>query len=195
MKVVKITEAQLRKMVSDVVKEQKMEENYMFFSNLDQIERQCKMLREMDPKVIDNLLSNGHDWADDHFTEAKSLIDQVFDFIMNEVKGHKSDKESVTADMDSFSLNEEEEIDEKCWDGYKEIGGKIKNGKRVPNCVPTNESTEEIDESKNKPTNPKLWAQCLAWARSKYDVCPSAYCNGAAAKRYKSKGGGWRKVK
>lgn len=219
MKVVKITESQLKKMVSDVVKEQKMEENYMFFSNLDQIERQCKMLREMDPKVIDSLLSNGHDWADDHFTEAKSLIDQVFDFIMNEVKGHKTDKESVSADMDSFSLNEEEEIDEKCWDGYKEIGGKIKNGKRVPNCVPTNEasnpaqqaaiainmkkqgkspkneSMEEIDESKNKPTNPKLWAACLAWARSKYDVCPSAYCNGAAAKRYKSKGGGWRKVK
>lgn len=55
------------------------------------------------------------------------------------------------------------------------------------------ESEMEIDESKNKPTNPKLWASCLAWARSKYKVCPSAYCNGAAAKRYKSKGGGWRK--
>jgi hypothetical protein len=54
---------------------------------------------------------------------------------------------------------------------------------------------EEIDESKNKPTNPKLWAASLAWARSRYDVCPSAYCNGAAAKRYKSKGGGWRKSK
>jgi len=52
-----------------------------------------------------------------------------------------------------------------------------------------------ILEGKNKPTNPQLWAQCLAWARSRYDVCPSAYCNGAAAKRYKSKGGGWRKVK
>ena len=61
---------------------------------------------------------------------------------------------------------------------------------------PKNESTEkEIDESKNTPTNPKLWASSLAWARSKYDVCPSAYCNGAAAKHYKSKGGGWRKSK
>lgn len=53
----------------------------------------------------------------------------------------------------------------------------------------------QIDESKNKPTNPKLWAASLAWARSRYDVCPSAYCNGAAAKRYKSKGGKWKKVK
>jgi hypothetical protein len=53
----------------------------------------------------------------------------------------------------------------------------------------------QIDESKNKPTNPKLWASSLAWAKSRYKVCPSAYCNGAAAKRYKSKGGGWKKVK
>jgi hypothetical protein len=52
-----------------------------------------------------------------------------------------------------------------------------------------------LTEGKNKPTNPELWARSLAWARSRYDVCPSAYCNGAAAKRYKSKGGGWRKVK
>jgi hypothetical protein len=63
------------------------------------------------------------------------------------------------------------------------------------NVESKNESYGEIDESKNTPTNPKLWATSLAWARSRYDVCPSAYCNGAAAKRYKSKGGGWRKSK
>jgi hypothetical protein len=50
-----------------------------------------------------------------------------------------------------------------------------------------------LTEGENKPTNPALWSQCLSWARSKYKVCPSAYCNGAAAKRYKSKGGGWKK--
>ena len=53
----------------------------------------------------------------------------------------------------------------------------------------------QLTEGENKPTNPALWSQCLAWARSRYKVCPSAYCNGAAAKRYKSKGGGWRKNK
>lgn len=45
---------------------------------------------------------------------------------------------------------------------------------------------------KPKPTNPALWAACKAWARRTFDVYPSAYANGAAAKRYKSKGGGWR---
>jgi hypothetical protein len=50
-----------------------------------------------------------------------------------------------------------------------------------------------ILENKNKPTNPELWNQCKSWAKSKYDVWPSAYACGAAAKRYKSKGGKWVK--
>lgn len=45
---------------------------------------------------------------------------------------------------------------------------------------------------KPKPTNPALWARAKAAARSKFDVYPSAYANGWAAKWYKSKGGGWR---
>jgi hypothetical protein len=30
-----------------------------------------------------------------------------------------------------------------CWDGYKQVGMKMKDGKEVPNCVPTNESIKE----------------------------------------------------
>jgi hypothetical protein len=52
-----------------------------------------------------------------------------------------------------------------------------------------------IIEGKNVPTNSSLWSQCKSWAKSKYDVWPSAYACGAAAKRYKSKGGKWRKKK
>lgn len=43
-----------------------------------------------------------------------------------------------------------------------------------------------------KPTNPALWARAKSAARSKFDVYPSAYANGWAARWYKSKGGGWR---
>ena len=60
--------------------------NYMFFSNLQQIKRQCDMMMKMDPHMIDDILNNGHDWADDHVTEAKTNMDQVFDFLMNETK-------------------------------------------------------------------------------------------------------------
>jgi len=45
---------------------------------------------------------------------------------------------------------------------------------------------------KPKPTNPALWARAKSAARSKFDIYPSAYANGWAAKWYKSKGGGWR---
>ena len=51
---------------------------------------------------------------------------------------------------------------------------------------------EEILQEKNKPTNPKLWARAKSLARSKFDVYPSAYANGWAAKWYRGKGGGWR---
>ena len=84
-KPVKITENDLTRLVKRVLREQEVEsENYMFFSNLQQIARQCKMLLELDHEMIDQILLDGHDWADDHVTEAKVNMDQVFDFIMNE---------------------------------------------------------------------------------------------------------------
>jgi hypothetical protein len=45
---------------------------------------------------------------------------------------------------------------------------------------------------KNCPTDKAKWAASKAAAKSKFDVYPSAYANGWAAKDYKKKGGGWR---
>ena len=45
---------------------------------------------------------------------------------------------------------------------------------------------------KNCPTSPEKWAASKAAAKSKFDVYPSAYANGWAAKNYKGKGGGWK---
>jgi len=49
--------------------------------------------------------------------------------------------------------------------------------------------------SKNKPNDPALWSRAKSWAKSKFDVYPSAYANLAAAKWYKKQGGTWRKAK
>ena len=39
------------------------------------------------------------------------------------------------------------EFAEACWDTHKQVGFKMKGGKRVPNCVPKNEDNEqEIEE-------------------------------------------------
>jgi hypothetical protein len=46
----------------------------------------------------------------------------------------------------------------------------------------------------NKPNNPSLWSKAKSLAKQKFDVYPSAYANGWAAKWYKGKGGTWRKA-
>jgi hypothetical protein len=95
-KIVKITESDLNRIVKKVLKEQEVAD-YMFFSNLQQIKRQCEILLEMDPQQIDEIINEGgHDWADDHVTEAKNNMDQVFDFLMNETKKEYIDYEDIT---------------------------------------------------------------------------------------------------
>ena len=53
----------------------------------------------------------------------------------------------------------------------------------------------EYLEEKNVPTSPEKWAQAKSQAKSKFDVYPSAYANGWAAKKYKEMGGDWKSVK
>jgi hypothetical protein len=56
----------------------------------------------------------------------------------------------------------------------------------------TIEERLELFLEKNCPTDPGKWSASKAAAKRKFDVYPSAYANGWAAKNYKSKGGGWR---
>jgi len=57
-----------------------------------------------------------------------------------------------------------------------------------------NMHSEEYLEEKNAPTNPELWSKAKTLAKQKFDVYPSAYANGWAAKWYKSKGGSWKSL-
>ena len=99
MKTVKLTETDLNRLVKKVLKEQEVElANYMFFSNLKQMKRQLEMIMQMDEQTVNNIIENGHDWADDHISEAKTNIDQVFDFLKNEM-----DKESQYVDYEEMN--------------------------------------------------------------------------------------------
>ena len=84
-KIIKLTESDIKDLVKKVLNEQKGE-RYMFFSNLEQIRRQCDLLLDLDESMVESILDNGHDWAQDHISEAKNNVDQVFDFLMNETK-------------------------------------------------------------------------------------------------------------
>ena len=61
--------------------------------------------------------------------------------------------------------------------------------------VKVSSKKKKKSSGKNVPNNPSLWASCQAWAKANYDVHPSAYSNAGAARRYKQKGGTWRKSK
>ena len=39
-------------------------------------------------------------------------------------------------DFKNKNNNKANELSEKCWDGYKQVGMKNKSGRQVPNCVP-----------------------------------------------------------
>jgi hypothetical protein len=78
----------LDRIIKNVIRETKEDHSsrYMFFSNLEQIRRQCDLLLDLDRNMVESILDNGHDWAQDHISEAKNNMDQVFDFLMNESK-------------------------------------------------------------------------------------------------------------
>ena len=85
MKTIKLTELDLNRIVKRVLSEQESQ-RYMFFSNLEQMRRQCDLLLDLDHDMVESILDNGHDGAQDHIAESKNNLDQVFDFLMNETK-------------------------------------------------------------------------------------------------------------
>ena len=80
-------------------------------------------------------------------------------------------------------------------------GGKDSSGQgKAPINVSTKPKNEtmNIEEKlnlfleKNCPTDSAKWSASKSAAKAKFDVYPSAYANGWAAKNYKGKGGGWK---
>ena len=48
---------------------------------------------------------------------------------------------------------------EACWDSHKQVGFKMKGGKRVPNCVPKNE--DNLEETSDKAMMLKLMTKAM----------------------------------
>ena len=152
----------IERLIKRILKEEseKHSSRYMFFSNLEQMKRQCEMLLDMDESEIESILENGHDWAQDHISEAKNNMDQVFDFLMNETKGNDYDNNDEIIEEDSNEENDES------------LAISLKN----PDL---GLAMSDMTEGRKK-TGTKLCARGKAAAKSKFDVYPSAYANGYA---------------
>jgi hypothetical protein len=72
--------------------------NYMFFGNLKIIKKYVDAMLEMDAEHVQEILSNGHDWAADHIATSKDDVQEVGDFLMNEM--HHDNK------LDSYNMQQ-----------------------------------------------------------------------------------------
>lgn len=88
----------------------------------------------------------------------------------------------------------EDPVADRSGKGNKPIMVKTESVQKAIDKINRDRMSEQVLMEKNKPTNPGLWSKAKSLARQKFDVYPSAYANGWAAKWYKSKGGGWTSV-
>ena len=105
----------IERIIRKVLKEEERgSSRYMFFSNLQQMRRQCDLLLDLDESMVEEILENGHDWAQDHISEAKNNMDQVFDFLMNESKKDGMEMSMNIDDKDMVMM-----------EGRKKVGTKL----------------------------------------------------------------------
>jgi hypothetical protein len=90
-------------------------------------------------KAVDRLKSkmkgegNVEAWVQSKITKAADYIDSAADYV-------DSGEHNVHGSMDEAKKD-------PCWKGYKQVGTKKKGGKEVPNCVPVNETSFEIEHT------------------------------------------------
>jgi len=168
--------------------EEKDHEHSMARSELSTVMNAARRLKKKMGKGEGNIEA----WVQSKITKAADYLDAAADYL-------DSGEHNVHGSMD--------EEKGPCWTGYKQVGMKKKGKKMVPNCVPEHtgivgkileqiEGEKELQnlEEKNVPTNPALWSKMKSRAKAKFDVYPSAYANGWAAKEYKKAGGSWKSV-
>jgi hypothetical protein len=78
-------------------------DNYMFFANLQNICNMVTDILEMDKEEIDQMLTEGHDWATDHISAAKESIEHVHDWL----NSHSSEKDEFHEEDPDFRSNSE----------------------------------------------------------------------------------------
>lgn len=73
----------------------------MFFGNLKTIKKYVDALLKLDPNQVQEILSDGHDWAADHIATSKDDIQEVGDFLMNEMH-HDSEQDLYNMQQPQF---------------------------------------------------------------------------------------------
>jgi len=192
MKKLILTKEQYEKL-SEIISEQ--EDRYMFFSNLEQIRTQASELLKYDKNQVEQLLDNGHDWAQDHIASSTESIDQVYDFMKNNLNDQtnmmqeQSISSSITNDIECLK-NINQKINWKdvlAWfneNNIEYLG--MTDLEMYIKYLEEQSKTDQIQEGRKK-TGTKLCARGKAAAKAKFDVYPSAYSSGYGVQVCKGK--------
>jgi hypothetical protein len=88
----KIMKNLIKQKLQEMVEEGHSEfQNYMFFNNLKTIHDAITEILEMDPQAVDQLLSDGHNWATDHMATSADDIEEVYHFLNATLGEHEPD--------------------------------------------------------------------------------------------------------
>lgn len=165
-------------------------EGYMAQNELDRLEKSIKDLR----KTIKSPDMQLPAWVQSKITKAVDYLDTASDYMHSDSESVSESKKGLWANIHAKRKRGEKpakpgekgypktlDIDEglkkarknvgadKCWDGYKAKGTKIKNNKEVPNCVKENEINEtsfEITHTSNDVRNAKRRKKIAKLAQS-----------------------------
>jgi hypothetical protein len=164
------------------------QEGDMAKSDLRSIIANAKKMHDM---IEDD--DNLPEWVQSKITKAEDYISTVANYMEAEMNEEVKLQESGGPVVYKKGDDHIEKYGEDSFALYKD-GKKAKYYTSLESAKEAmNEDIEHLDE-KNVPTSPEKWSQAKAQAKAKFDVYPSAYANGWAAKKYKEMGGGWKSV-
>jgi hypothetical protein len=178
----------LNLIITDSVIIARIGKDYAYFgiiytlTGLEQFDATIFLFKKTDKGITIKRFDN----SDPDFSDAKTKFAKLFKIMVNEnMLDLVSEKWSIKYKR-SINCNNPKGFSQKahCLGRKKKIKKELK------------EQTELLKLNtlmeKNVPTNPKKWAYAKSQAKKKFDVYPSAYANGWAAKKYKELGGKWR---
>lgn len=70
-------------------------ENYMFFGNLMTIKKCIEKMMKFEPSQVDAMLKDGHDWASDHIATSKDDIEEVCNWLCNQMETNNTNNEEI----------------------------------------------------------------------------------------------------
>lgn len=80
-------------------------DNYMFFANLQHIARMSSEIMKMDESKIDEMLTDGHDWANDHISKSMESIEHVYNFLLSSLGRESDNNENELNDTDDVDFS------------------------------------------------------------------------------------------